>query len=414
MPDPTPVIAKFCREHEIEVVGSIRMNDCHDGYGLPFPKLVYPLKVEHPEMLIGDESQRGGVADGLAAAMWSGLDYAHQKVRDDRLWWIENTAKQYDLDGVDLNFFRMPFYFKLGEEEQNTPLMTDFIRQARKRLDAVSRHRGRPVLLGVRVPGTIETCNRIGFDIETWLRERLVDRLLTGGGYVCYSTPAEELIKLGHRFDVPVYPCINCPANYTLGGGNLRAAASNFWSAGADGIYLWNFQYIPAPGSLGYGRPANEQYKKHLPEIDDPEKLRHLDKSFTVNRRVWKQYQRASAPAPLPVALGQRAGETARTIPIRIGDDIPSALRAGKLRDVVLRIQTSGAAKGDALAVTLNDAPSKVTENSGDNRFSLPLEPRTVKQGINQLKLKTARRGTSAKNAIAIEHINVDVRYQQE
>jgi hypothetical protein len=110
MPDPTPVIARFCRENEIEVFGSIRMNDCHDGYGLPFPKLVYPLKVEHPGMLIGDESERGGGADGMAAAMWAGLDYAHQKVRDDRLCWIENTARKYDLDGVDLNFFRMPWW----------------------------------------------------------------------------------------------------------------------------------------------------------------------------------------------------------------------------------------------------------------------------------------------------------------
>ena len=413
MPDPTAVIAEFCRDNAIEVIGSIRMNDCHDGYGLPFPKLVYPLKVEHPKMLIGEESQRGGVADGLAAAMWSGLDYAHKKVRDDRLWWIENTARQYDLDGVDLNFFRMPYYFKFGEEEKNTPLMTDFIRQARKRLDAVSRQRGRPVLLGVRVPGTIETCNRIGFDIETWLRERLVDRLLTGGGYVCYSTPAEELVKLGHRFEVPVYPCINCPANYTLGGGNLRAAASNLWWAGADGIYLWNFQYIPAPESLGYGRPAHEQYRKHLPEIADPQKLKHLDKSFAVNRRVWEQYQRASAPAPLPVVLGQRRGEAARAIPVRIGDDIPGAQRTGKLRDVVLRIQSSGAVRGDALAVTFNGAPSKVTENSGGNRFQLPLNPRTVKQGVNQLKLEIARRGASTKKQLAIEYVNVDVRYRQ-
>jgi hypothetical protein len=411
MPDPTPMITGFCRASEIEVFGSLRMNDCHDGYGLPFPKLVYPLKVEHPEMLIGDESQRGRVADGLAAAMWSGLDYAHQKVRDDRLWWIQNTAMQYDLDGVDLNFFRMPWCFKLGEDDKHTPLMTDFIRQARKRLDAVSRQRGRPVLLGVRVPGTIETCNRIGLDIETWLRERLVDRLLTGGGYVCYSTPAEELVKLGHRFEVPVYPCINCPASYTLGGDNLRAAASNLWWAGADGIYLWNFQYIPAPGSLGYGRLAHEEYRKQLPEIADPQKLKYLDKSFAVNRRVWEQYQRASAPAPLPTVLGQRPGESARAIPVRVGDDIPSAQRSGKLRDVVLRIQGSGTMRGDALAVTFNDAPSNVTENTGGNQYELPLDPRSVKQGVNGLKLEIARRSASAKKQLAIEYVNVDVRY---
>ena len=128
---------------------------------------------------------------------------------------------------------------------------------------------------------------------------------------------------------------------------------------------------------------------------------------------MWEQYQRASAPAPLPIALGRRPGEGARAVPVRIGDDIPSALRAGKLRDVVLRIQTSGAAKGDALAVTLGDAPAKVAENSGDNQHELPLDPRAVKQGVNQLKLTIARRDASAKKPMAIEHVNVDVRYQR-
>lgn len=413
MPDPTTVVAKFCRQNQIEVFGSIRMNDGHDGFGLPFPQLVYPLKVQHPEMLIGNSSQRGRPTDGLAAAMWSGLNYAHRAVREDRLWWIENTARHYDLQGVDLNFFRMPWCFRLGEEQQNMPLMTDFIRQARMRLDVVSRQRGRPVLLGVRVPGTIAACNQAGFDIETWLRERLVDRLLTGGGYVCYSTPAEELIRLGHRFEVPVYPCINCPASYKLGGDNLRAAASNLWWAGADGIYLWNFQYISAPGALGYGRPAPEQYQLHLPDIADPQKLKYLDKSFAVSRRVWEQYQRASAAAPLPVVLEPQTKAGTQTIPVRIGDDIPAALHSGRLRDIALRVETSGGGKGDVLTAVFNDAPVQVMECGSDNRHQLVLNPHAVKQGVNQLKPGIARRSSVATKQLTVEYVNVDVRYKR-
>jgi len=412
LPDPTTAVEHFCRENEMEVFGSIRMNDCHDAFGLPFPKLVYPLKVAHPEMLLGNESHRGeGPEDGLEAAMWSGLNFAREPVRRDRLWWIENTARSYDLDGVDLNFFRMPFYFKLGEEEKNLGLMTGLIRDARKKLDAIGRERGRPVLLGVRTPGTVEACLRIGLDIETWLRERLVDRVLSGGGYVCYSTPAEELVRLGHRFDVPVYPCINCPANYELGQGNLRAAASNLWWAGADGIYLWNIQYIPAPGSRGYGRPAAEQYTQHLPEMADPNKLKYLDKSFAVNRQVWDQYQRASAPAPLPALIGERAHDGANSIPVRIGDDIAAAHRNGKLRDVVLRLETSGAVAGDRLGAKLNDASRKVIGSERDNYFEVALEPGAIRQGVNQLGLEIVRRDDSAGKPVSIEGVRVDVRY---
>jgi hypothetical protein len=411
MPDPTPVVAQFCRENGIEVFGSMRMNDCHDAIGLPFPKLVYPLKAEHPELLIGDESQRGGVEDGLQAAMWSGLDFAHEKVREDRLKWVANTARNYELDGIDMNFFRMPWYFKLGEEQQHMPLMTDFVRQSRQRLDEISRQRGKPVLLGVRVPDTVESCNRIGLDIETWLREGLVDRMLTGGGYVCYSTPAEELVQLGHRFEVPVYPCINCPANYTLGKGSLRAAASNLWWAGADGIYLWNYQYIPAPGALGYGRPAHERYQTDLPEIADPQRLKYLDKSFAVNERWWEQYQRASGPAPLPLTLGSRAGEKKQGMPVRIGDDVPGAVRGGKLRDATLRLQSSGAVAGDELAVEFNGAVAEVSVAAAGG-LEQRLPPTAVKQGINQLHLAIARRGPSAAQPIVITGTRVDVRYR--
>ena len=412
MPDPTPVVSRFCHEKQIEVFGSLRMNDCHDAYSMPFPELVYPLKVEHSEMLIGDESLRGPPRPGLAGAMWSGLDYAHEKVREDRLWWIENSAMQYDLAGVDLNFFRMPWYFKLGEEEKNMPVMTDFVRQARKRIDAISRKRGRTMLLGVRVLGTIDACNLIGLDIETWLKERLFDRLLTGEGELCYSTPAEELIQLGHRYEVPVYPCINCPATYRLGGDSLRGAASDLWWAGADGIYLWNFHYIHYPGALGHGRPAPEEYREHLPDIADRRRLKYLDKTFAVSMPSWEQYHRASAQAPLPLSLGYRAGEESQSIPVRIGDDVQAAVRDGRLRDVKLRLKSDGAAVGDVLIVGFNDSASKVTVVDVDDWLDRPLPPSAVRQGVNRLKLAIARRGDSANNELAVKQVRVDVHYR--
>lgn len=411
MADPTPVVAKFCQENQIEVFGSIRMNDCHDAFGLPFPKLAYPLKVSHPEFLIGNETQRGGPHGGLEPAMWSGLNFAHEKVRQDRLRWVENTARNYNLDGIDMNFFRMPWYFKLGEEEKHMHLMTDFIRKSRASLDKISQQRGKPVLLGVRVPDTLETCNRIGLDIETWLAEGLVDRVLSGGGYVCYSTPAEELVQLGHRFGVPVYPCINCPANHTLGNRSLRGAAANLWWAGADGIYLWNFHYINMPGHLGYGRPAHERYLTDLPEIADPQKLKYLDKSFPVNRPTMAQYQRASAPVPLPLSLGTTANQTMKEIAVRVGDDVPAAVRVGKFRDATLRLKSSGSVPGDVFVMDMNGPLGKVPLAGEEGGIDLVLPPTALQQGINHLRLGVARRGPSADQPITVTQVRVDVRY---
>jgi len=75
LPDPTPVVADHCRRHDIEVFGSLRMNDTHDAQGTPFPKLLYPLKVKHPEFLLGDESSRHEHAlSSHKAWTWAGLD----------------------------------------------------------------------------------------------------------------------------------------------------------------------------------------------------------------------------------------------------------------------------------------------------------------------------------------------------
>ena len=208
-----------------------------------------------------------------------------------------------------------------------------------------------------------------------------------------------------------MYPCINCPANYSIGGDNLRAAASNLWWAGADGIYLWNFQYIRAPGSLGYGRPAPGQYTQLLPEIADPQKLKHLDKSFAVNRRVWEQYGRAGAQVSLPTEVGQRAGDGAPPIAVRIGDDIQGALKLGKLKDLTLRIATSGAVAGGSLAATLNGSPAKPSPTNEKNKFAFALDDRAARQGINELKISIKQRGTRAKEAIVANAVNIDVRY---
>ena len=108
LPDPTDAVAQFGRKHGVEIFGSLRMNDCHDAFGLPFGRLVYPLKVEHPEMLLGKEHPQRPISDRHRAAMWSELDYAREKVREDRLRWVERTAMRYDIDGLDMNFDKNP------------------------------------------------------------------------------------------------------------------------------------------------------------------------------------------------------------------------------------------------------------------------------------------------------------------
>ena len=403
--DPTPIMAEAARNKGIEIVGSIRMNDTHDAFGKPHGRLDYHLKRDHPEWLLGHEGMQGDISESAAALYWSGLDYAVPEVRDDRLWWIRNTAGSYDLDGIDLNFFRMPYYFKPGEESDGIPVMTELVRTARLIVDKESERRERPLLLGVRTPGTVATCLAVGLDVETWLKEGLVDRLLIGGGYMPLTSPAEELVGLGHEHDVPVYPCINNGAPTQGTEEELRAAASNILWAGADGIYLWNYQYRDVP-TLGYGRPVDEAYGL-LDEIGSAAALRYADKSFSIEHRVGvESYVRASHPAQLPARVDGFRGVALR---LRVGDDLRPADDAGRLEEATLRLDPYGLSEGARVHVELNGgalAPADPAEPS--TAFAVPSA--AVRRGDNELGIRVSGQTVGS---VLLREVALDVRYRR-
>ena len=398
--DPTPIMVEGIHRHGLEVFGSLRMNDTHDAFGMPEGKLIYPLKVAHPEWLLGEQSQKGSPFTTLEAAMWSGLNFAIPEVREDRLWWVRHTAENYDLDGVDLNFFRMPWYFKPGEEEAGAPLMNDLIQGAHRIVRRVSESRQRPLLLGVRVPGTLQACNRIGLDVETWLKQGWVDRMLIGGGYTVFTNPARELVALGHRHEVPVYPCINCGLKVFGSDEAMRGAASNIFRAGADGIYLWNYQYRKVP-MLAYGRPAPEAYGL-LEDIQSASSLQFRDKRFGVDYiQDIGPYAIASHPGQLPLELKRGNPGPSATLELPVADDLEAAGRSGRPGAVRLELEVEGLARGERVAGRLNgeELAFEAGEPSGEDapedleRLGCQVQAEKVRQGVNRLEVRVAKSG---------------------
>lgn len=415
--DPTPIMVNGAHQNCLEIFGSLRMNDTHDAFGMPEGKLVYLLKVRHPEWLLGNRSQKGSPFTTLGAAMWSGLNFAVSEVREDRLWWIRHTVQNYEIDGVDLNFFRMPWYFKLGQEEANMPLMTDLIRSARRIVDEVSQSRQRPILLGVRTPGTLVTCRRIGLDIETWLKEHLVDRLLVGGGYTVFTNPVQELVRLGHRYEVPVYPCINCGLDIFASDEAMRGAASNIFSAGADGIYLWNYQYRKVP-TLAYGQPVSTAYAV-LEDIRSAAGLTFRNKLFGLDyHQDVGPYAIASSPGQLPLELTSGHPGPRETFRVPVGDDVVAADCSGRFRQASLELQFKDLDPGDRIGARLNQERLELKmsllpnhESSGSLRSrSYPLKARMIQQGMNQLDV-WVEQGTTNQGGPTLQQVWLRVGY---
>ena len=244
--DCLELIVDYSRSHGMEAFWSMRMNDVHDG---ALPETRSRFKIEHPEYLVGIE---GDYDDSFIGEprWWTALNYERPEVRTRALELIREVGSEYNVDGIELDFYRHPIYFArnrkgLAAEPSQAALITDFMRSVRKTLDEIIESRDRPLLLAVRLPDAVWNCMHIGLDIETWLKEELIDVLIVGGYY--HLTSWKEMIELGHANDVPVYPCISATRLRARVAVPLdeeerlwRGEAVNILGAGGDGVYLFN------------------------------------------------------------------------------------------------------------------------------------------------------------------------------
>jgi hypothetical protein len=180
--------------------------------------------------------------------------------------YCEEVCQNYDVDGLELDFFRHALFFKCsgaGEPCGETELsqMTGLLRRIRNMAEELGRKRGRPILLAIRVPDSIEYCKWIGLDLEGWLASNLVDILVVGG--YTQLNPWTYSVALGHKYGVKVYPSLDEPRIRDEAARALRSTpetyrgrALNAWHAGADGVYLFNFFDPLSPLWRELGDPA--------------------------------------------------------------------------------------------------------------------------------------------------------------
>jgi hypothetical protein len=275
--DPLQVLVEFAHSNRMELFWSFRMNDTHDGSPTDYGPIMFranKLKQAHPEWLIGSINKRPKYG------VWSAVDFGVPEIRDLAFRYCEEVCQNYDVDGIELDFFRHAFFFKSsarGEPctEAELSQMTDLIRRIRKMTQDLGRKRNRPILLAVRVPDSLEYCRFIGLDLENWLKGNLLD-LLVVAGYTQLN-PWAYSVNLGHKYGVQVYPSLdesrikNDPARELRAGlATYRGRALNVWSAGADGVYMFN--YFDAQSSLWR-------------ELGDPKVLAKLKRNYFASIR---------------------------------------------------------------------------------------------------------------------------------
>jgi hypothetical protein len=175
--DPLRVVVAHARRTGQEVFWTMRMNDTHDASN---PLLIPQLKRDHPEYLLGTK------AKPPLCGTWSAVDYGLPVIRDLARRTIAEMASHYDVDGIELDFWRHPVFFRktahaeaVGDEER--ALMTALLRDVRADLDAAGLRRGKPILLAVKTPDSVGYCAELGLDLGRWFSEGLVDFYIPGG-----------------------------------------------------------------------------------------------------------------------------------------------------------------------------------------------------------------------------------------
>jgi len=401
--DCLELVVERCHEAGVEVFWSHRINDIHDSFT---PWLLSQWKRENPQFLMGKAGDNKKYPTADPRKRWTALDFQKEEVRDYLFRITEEICQRYDIDGIEIDYFRNPCFFRPTMMSKpvtraQMDLLTDFQRRITEMACREGTKRGRPILVAVRVPMTRRTCLHVGIDIERWLKDGLFDVLATGGGYVPFTMPTKELVTLGHEHGLQVYPTISASGMKGRNIAGWRGAASNAWQAGADGVYLFN----TFPRQAGH---------PHFTQLGDPAALSEMDKIFAIDNKPVRSgglTQGITQDQILPVKLDSSGKSRQVTLPV--GDDIAGAAKTGTLAGAAMRIRFGGTAPDDLVEVRLNREPITATRPPGDDAWvSYGVDPAKWLRGDNVLCLRVTSRSAGKKGEITVEAVELNVAYK--
>ncbi len=388
--DPVAISVRTAHETGKAIFCSYRMNDHHMTI---FPDCPTHDRFwrEHPEYRIGPLPARTNPAGHL--------NYLLPQVRARVAQVLGELIENYDFDGLELDFMRSPPYFPPDRTTEGQALMTEFVAELREMLRAAGRRRGRELALCVRLPRSLRLCAEYGLDPVEWNRRGLIDLANVSTFFINALNCEIEEFKAALP-GCPVYGEMHfiyeagSPLPGGFGNNILRktpaelyyATALNFLTRGADGVSLFNFDYVR---DHSFAEPRRKQF----PGIEP-----HFAALRRIADPVWlrtqpKLYHWGNSWPPFPVALGpgERAG-----FDVLLGDELPGGF--GRAR---LRLEGEGSLQGLQLGLKINGVAAEPNLDTGElvtpfSREALPeperlqyfsLELGDLRQGLNEVEL---------------------------
>ena len=410
-PDGLEIYIDFCRKNNYEAFWAMRTNDTHDAGGDAHGLRRWnsnKWKQAHPEYLVASRENHH-----TPYGRWSAYDYAHPEVREKVFRVLEEVCRNYEVDGLLLDFFRHLPTLKstvsggeAGEDE--LAMITSLFCRTREMMDQIGAKRGRPILLAVRTPDSLGYCRALGLDLQRWMKEKLIDIWIVTGYFRLQEW--HETVKIGHQHGVPVWASMDESRVQGRDERNsleaYRARVTNAFGAGVDAVWLFNFFYYP----------KDPQFKL-LTEAGDPATLAHTDKMYVADargqdyagyylkggKRFFTRPPSFSPKHPVRLETGKP-----QTVNLLVGDDVQSARAEGFAPRITLAIQASPGSGRDDLLVQFN-GQTLADPLRRDTWVDYAVKAAAVKQGTNRIEIA---RGSGSTAEPILRDLQLRIKYK--
>ena len=416
--DPNRTAIEGARQHGLDVFFSFRMNDQH-GDPTDMPR----LKRDNPDLLLGDQ-----------APVWfsTSYDYTQKSVRDHRLDMIREMAEKYDFDGIELDWQRHAHHMPVEHAYRRRYVLTDFMRRAHQIVAEAGIRRGRPLYLAARVGASLESCLHVGYDVERWVEEGLMDYLIPSAcAEMDSSLDAPYWVELCAGTGIHVSPSLGgWFYNETHGTSEpethfrraTRALAARLLEAGIDGLYLFNWYTMKA------------MRRDFIAELGDLEILRRSSKTYIATARPHREPGTPFAGVDdqdriygeVPVELHPTATRCGPTVEWEVVDDAPAAAAAGLLQGITLRLHLQDWTTFDEVQVTydgqtLRDSVVRFPKQDRDDtcevgpvswmEFSLP--PEAGSRGTHTVEVSLRHRNPQISGPLTLLDVDLEIDYRE-
>jgi len=263
--NPIEVFIDQAHKRGMKFVAGVRINDDHGA-----PSQGARWIHDHPQWKLQQ------MPPGRLVVPGNTLDFTFPEVRTFYFGAVKEIVQRFDVDGIELTFRsanHFPYPRSISRKRQ--PLMTELIERIKAMLKEHEGIRNRPLLLGVRVPQTLEECHDCGLDIPAWIAKDLITYVSPGDCmFSDLNAPYEEFYSLTRGKQCRLFPgiqpylCNGDRTSHPMSIENYRAVAMNMYGAGADGVSLYNPHM-----QLGSGYVLIANYPQgltYLRELRDP------------------------------------------------------------------------------------------------------------------------------------------------